>query len=70
MAATSEENRMRLTKLDLKQLVNSLEKQADIVRRTGAEALADALDKRARSLEPVLIPVEPNRRTARARRRD
>lgn len=50
---------MRLTNTEIQQLANALAKQAEIIHKAGADALANALCLRARSLELAVIPVEP-----------
>ncbi len=60
---------MRLTKLDIQQLANALKKQADIIRKAGAHALADALIVRANSFELVAIPVKTDESTSWRHRR-
>ena len=53
---------MQIRDVDIRQLANALRKQADIIRRAGADTLADALAVRARVFEHALIPVEAETR--------
>ena len=53
---------MQYRDLDVKQLANALRKQTDIIRRAGADTLANALTLRASAFEHALIPAEAETR--------
>ncbi|MEL7545225.1 MAG: hypothetical protein AAGJ84_01130 [Pseudomonadota bacterium] len=48
---------MQFKDIDIQQLANALQKQAEIIRQAGADRLADALTFRARAFEHAAIPV-------------
>lgn len=49
---------MQFKDIDIRQLADALQKQAEIIRQAGADRLADALAFRAKAFEHAAIPVK------------
>lgn len=59
---------MQFKDIDIRQLADALQKQAEIIRQSGADRLADALAFRAQAFEHAAIPVKVDQAVALPRR--
>lgn len=58
LISTSRSKTMQFKDIDIRQLADALQKQAEIIRQAGADRLADALAFRAEAFEHAVIPVK------------